>query len=103
VVDLAPADWVRFTLGPRYVGLSAFASSGSDSESDYTSFVGSSLGVEFVINDTVRLQPHGGVVTWVNNPSDRGVFLFTAGLAIKLLAGKADKPEPAADGRAPSE
>jgi len=59
--------------------------------------------VEFVINDTVRLQPHGGVVTWVNNPSDRGVFLFTAGLAIKLRAGKADKPEPAADGRAPSE
>ncbi|AKT36345.1 hypothetical protein [Chondromyces crocatus] len=90
LVDIAPADWVRITLGPRYVGLYAF----SNNESAYENFVGGSVGLEFVASKRIRLQPHAGLVTWLGDTQSSSNVLFSAGFAIKFRIGDPYEKEP---------
>lgn len=89
LMDLAVNDSVRFTIGPRYRGYLLFAgASGVGSESHLSHLIGTGLGGEFVVGDTVALQPWGTVDYLLNPVATEGkstsAILFTGGLAIKL-------------------
>ena len=83
-MDIAFTDWMRMTLQPRYMGIVAFGGG----ETAATHFVGAGMGLEFVVNETVALQPHGGFDLMMNPPGTGEVgtdfMLATGGFAIKL-------------------
>ncbi len=88
LMDVAPTDWFRVTLGPRYRGTILFVSAGDQSESADLHYIGLGLGTEFVINETVALQPHGTYDLLLNPAGGAGIGtsfkMLTGGLAVKL-------------------
>ncbi|MBM4360086.1 MAG: hypothetical protein FJ096_18425 [Deltaproteobacteria bacterium] len=92
LLDLAPNDWFRATLAPRYRGNFFFAAAQGETDSRVTHYLGSGLGAEFTLNDTVQLQPHAAFDVLLNPPPTRrdGVEMsssavaLTGGLAVKL-------------------
>ncbi len=88
LMDLAVSDNVRFTLGPRYRGTYVFGSGGGTGGSSLLNFAGTGFGAEFILSETVALQPWGTADYLLNAPESNSAksasVLFTAGLAIKL-------------------
>lgn len=91
--DLAPSDWFRATIAPRYRGTVFLGSGGGETASSALHYVGSGLAAEFTVSDVLALQPHAAFDLLMNPPKEKSpdgtevsasAIALTGGFAFKL-------------------
>lgn len=88
LLDYAANDSIRLTASPRYRGTYFLGQIDDSGDARLFNYVGTGLGAEFVVNETVVLQPHGTIDYLLDSGSNdfgrSAVVALTGGLALKL-------------------
>ena len=87
LVDVDLSKRFRLAFSAKYTGVFLFYINSPWYGSSFVHLVGGTVGLDFAFSKKIGLMPFGGVLVWLNKPSDSAsdqILFFTAGVAVRV-------------------